>query len=42
VEQIYRSGWQRLGADAYEVITEFQLKGTWTPGFTLHMRQSRS
>ena len=42
VEQIYRSRWQRLGADAYEVITEFQVKGIWTPGFTLHMRQSSS
>ena len=42
VEQIYRSRWQRRGADAYEVITEFQVKGTWTPGFTLHMRQSSS
>jgi hypothetical protein len=39
VEQVYRSRWQRSGADAYDVITEFQVKGTWTPGFTLHMRQ---
>ena len=39
VEQIYRSRWQPAGAHAYDVITEFQVKGTWTPGFTLHMRQ---
>ena len=39
VQQVYRSRWQRSGADAYDVITEFQVKGTWTPGFTLHMRQ---
>jgi hypothetical protein len=39
VEQVYRSRWQRSGADTYDVITEFQVKGTWTPGFTLHMRQ---
>ncbi len=39
VEQVYRSRWQRSGADAYDVITEFQVKGTWTPGFTLHMPQ---
>jgi len=39
VEQVYRSRWRRSGADAYDVITEFQVKGTWTPGFTLHMRR---
>ena len=37
---MYRSRWQRSGAHAYDVITEFQVKGTWAPGFTLHMRQT--
>jgi hypothetical protein len=37
--RIYRSRWQRSGEHAYDVITEFQVKGVWTPGFTLHMQQ---
>jgi hypothetical protein len=38
-EQTYRSRWQRSGADAYEVVTEFLVKGKWTPGFNIHMQQ---
>ena len=38
-----RSRWQRLGDDAYEVTTEFEVEGRWLPGFTLHMlRQMRA
>ena len=38
-EQTYRSRWQRSGAHAYDVVTEFLVEGRWTPGFTLHMQQ---
>jgi hypothetical protein len=38
-EQIYRSRWQRAGEHGYDVITEFQVKGVWTPGFSMHMQQ---
>lgn len=38
-EQTYRSRWQRSGEAAYEVMTEFLVKGQWTPGFTLHMQR---
>jgi hypothetical protein len=38
-EQTYRSRWQRSGEHAYEVITEFSLKGAWTPGFRVHMQE---
>ena len=38
-EQTYRSRWQRSGDRAYEVVTEFLVKGRWTPGFTVHMQQ---
>jgi hypothetical protein len=38
-EQTYRSRWQRSGDKAYEVVTEFLVKGRWTPGFTVHMQQ---
>ena len=38
-EQTYRSRWQRSGDKAYEVVTEFLVKGSWTPGFTVHMQQ---
>jgi hypothetical protein len=24
---------------AYDVVTEFQVKDRWVPGFTLHMQQ---
>ena len=42
-EQVYRSRWQRAGADAYDVTTEFQARGQWVPGFSAHMRrQGRS
>jgi hypothetical protein len=37
--QTYRSRWQRAGQDAYDVVTEFQVKDRWVPGFTLHMKQ---
>jgi len=38
-----RSRWQRVGDDAYDVTTEFELEGRWVPGFTLHMlRQPRA
>jgi hypothetical protein len=38
-EQTYRSRWQRAGADAYDVLTEFQVQERWVPGFTLHMQR---
>jgi hypothetical protein len=38
-EQVYRSRWQRSGDDAYDVVTEFQSKDSWVPGFALHMRR---
>lgn len=38
-EQTYRSRWQRSGEYAYDVITEFLVKGSWTPGFSVHMQQ---
>jgi hypothetical protein len=38
-EQTYRSRWQRRGDAAYEVVTEFLVKGQWTPGFAVHMQQ---
>lgn len=41
-EQTYRSRWQRSGEQAYEVVTEFLVKGTWTAGFTVHMQQVKS
>ena len=34
--QVYRSRWQRSGDDAYDVVTEFQSKGAWVPGFSVH------
>jgi hypothetical protein len=37
--QIYRSRWQRSGTKAYDVITEFQDKDGWVPGFKVHMEQ---
>ncbi|HEY2809041.1 MAG TPA: hypothetical protein VGI91_09620 [Steroidobacteraceae bacterium] len=37
-QQTYRSRWQRSGAEAYDVITEFLVKGEWQPGFSLHMQ----
>ncbi|HEX3913958.1 MAG TPA: hypothetical protein VHW71_10655 [Steroidobacteraceae bacterium] len=36
---MYRSRWQRSGAKAYEVVTEFQSKAGWAPGFKVHMEQ---
>jgi hypothetical protein len=37
--QIYRSRWQRSGEKAYDVVTEFQDKDGWVPGFKVHMEQ---
>jgi hypothetical protein len=37
--QLYRARWQRAGSDAYDVLTEFQEKGRWLPGFTVHMQR---
>ena len=36
-----RSRWQRAGDDAYDVVTEFDLKDRWVPGFSLHMQRVR-
>jgi hypothetical protein len=36
---VYRSRWQRSGANAYDVVTEFKSKETWVPGFKVHMEQ---
>jgi hypothetical protein len=41
-QQTYRSRWQRSGADAYEVVTEFQVKERWVRGFALHMQREMS
>ena len=37
---VYRSRWQRSGATAYDVVTEFKSKDGWAPGFKIHMEQS--
>ena len=37
--QTYRSRWQPAGQDAYDVVTEFQVKDRWVPGFKLHMEK---
>ena len=39
--QTYRSRWQPAGQDAYDVVTEFQVKDRWVPGFKLHMEMVR-
>ena len=36
---VYRSRWLHSGAGAYDVVTEFQSKGAWVPGFKVHMEQ---
>jgi hypothetical protein len=36
---VYRSRWQHSSANTYDVVTEFQVKGSWTPGFIVHMEQ---
>jgi hypothetical protein len=41
-EQTYRSRWQRSGDNAYEVVTEFLVKGRWTAGFSVHMQQVKA
>ena len=41
-QQTYRARWQRSGSDAYDVVTEFQVKERWVPGFTLHMQLEKS
>jgi hypothetical protein len=38
-EQIYRSRWERAGENAYDVVTEFQDKDSWVPGFSVHMQK---
>ncbi len=35
--QVYRGRWQRSGENAYDVVTEFQGKDGWMPGFKVHM-----
>jgi hypothetical protein len=37
--QTYRSRWQRIGSDAYDVVTEFRDGDRWVPGFTIHMQK---
>jgi hypothetical protein len=37
---VYRSRWQRSGASAYDVVTEFKSKDGWDPGFKVHMQQA--
>ena len=37
--QVYRSRWQKNGADAYDVIAEFKNKEGWVPGFSAHMQR---
>ncbi|HVP33284.1 MAG TPA: hypothetical protein VMT09_06500 [Steroidobacteraceae bacterium] len=38
----YRSRWQRVGDDAYDVVTEFQAKDGWVPGLSLRMQRVRN
>ena len=35
--QTYRSRWQRIGDDAYDVVTEFKSGEGWIDGFRVHM-----
>jgi hypothetical protein len=37
--QTYRSRWQPAGQDAYDVVTEFQVKERWVSGFKVHMEK---
>jgi hypothetical protein len=37
---VYRSRWQRSGASAYDVVTEFKSADGWVPGFKVHMEQA--
>jgi hypothetical protein len=37
--QTYRSRWQRSGETNYDVVTEFQGKDGWVPGFKVHMER---
>ena len=37
--QTYRSRWRHVAAGTYEVVTEFQVKDRWVPGFTLVMQR---
>ena len=37
--QTFRSRWQPAGRDAYDVVTEFQVKDRWVPGFKVHMEK---
>ena len=39
IEQSYRSRWQHAVPGEYDVVTEFQGKSGWVPGFSLHMQQ---
>jgi hypothetical protein len=36
---VYRSRWQHRAMNTYDVVTEFQVKGSWAPGFIVHMEQ---
>ena len=38
--QVYRSRWNKSGADAYDVVTEFRNKDAWAPGFAVHMQKT--
>jgi hypothetical protein len=38
--QTYRSRWERNGADAYDVVTEFKSDNGWVPGFKVHMQRA--
>ncbi len=37
-EQRIRSRWVRSGEEAYDVATDFRVKGHWQPGFRVHMQ----
>jgi hypothetical protein len=39
---VYRSRWQRSGATAYDVVTEFKSKDGWVAGFKVHMEQGQT
>jgi len=38
--QVYRSRWRHGAENAYDVITEFQDKNNWVPGFTIRMQRA--
>jgi hypothetical protein len=38
----YRSRWVRTADNSYDVVTEFQNKDGWVPGFKFHMEREQT